>query len=237
MAVVTGPDAQAENRGESAAIRGVVRAVRQATISTETALRAVAVPYREGDRFKQGDVLVSFDCRRQIAEHEAALAAHREAVLNYDSNVILDRYKAVGRNDVEISRARADKAKADISSLAPRLDECTFVAPFDGRVVEVGVRAHERTVPQRPFLSIIDDRHLEIEAIAPSSIVASLLPGVAFAFKLDELGGHRVSAEISSIAAVVDPVSKTVKVIGVIKDQRADILAGMSGTAHFFTGK
>ena len=62
---------QAQSRGESSPIRGVVRAVRQATISSEAALRAVEVPFREGDRFKRGDLLVAFDCRRQIAEYEA----------------------------------------------------------------------------------------------------------------------------------------------------------------------
>ena len=223
--------------GDGRQIRGVVRAVRQATISSEFALRTIDVPFREGDSFKRGDLLIAFDCRRQTAEHNAAAAAYRESTLNLESNVFLDRHNAVGKNDVEISRARSAKTLAEMQSLHARLEDCSFKAPFDGRIVELTVRVHERTVPQRAFLSIIDDSNLEIEAIVSSAMLSAIAPGVAFSFKLDELGGRSVDAEIASIAAVVDPISKTVKVIGVIKERAAGILAGMSGTAHFKSGK
>jgi membrane fusion protein, multidrug efflux system len=217
-------------------VRGVVRAVQQAAIATETPLRAEQLPFREGHHFNKGDLLAAFDCRRQIAEHEAAKAVHRETVLNLDSNVQLDRHHAVGKNDVEISRAREAKAKADMTALASKLDECKFVAPFSGRVVDLGLHVHERTVPQRPYLAIIGDTQLEIEAIAPSSMLAHLRAGTTFQFKLDELDGLSVAAEVSTISATVDPVSKTVKIIAIIKQATTGILAGMSGTAIFTIG-
>ena len=129
------------------------------------------------------------------------MATNRESSVNLESNVFLDRHNAVGKNDVEISRARADKSRAEMHGLEARLDDCKFKAPFDGRIVELGVRVHERTVPQRAYLSILDDGNLEIEAIAPSGMLSAIEPGVAFVFKLDELGGRNVGAKVSSIAA------------------------------------
>ena len=214
-------------------IRGVVRAVAQATLTTEVPLLVVEVPFREGDSFKQGDLLAAFDCRRQQAEHDSAVAVQREAVLNLETSQLLDRYKAVGKNEVEIASARAARARSDLQGLNARLDECRFLAPFNGRVVEIGVRKHERTVPQRPYLSIIDDGRLEIETIVPSDMLAVLRPGVEFTFRIDELGGPIAAARVSSVAAAVDPVSKTVKVIGSIEQPVAGLLAGMSGTALF----
>ena len=227
----------AGNAGESSPqpipVRGVIRAVRQASIATDAALRAIELPYRESDSFKRNDTLVVFDCRRQNAEHQAAVASEREARLNLESNVQLDRHRAVGKNDVEIARARADKARADSAGIESRLDECRLIAPFDGRIAELTIRLHERTVPQRPFISIIDDSEIEIELIAPAGMLQALQPGSAFAFQIDELGGQPVAAEVAKLGAGIDPVSKTVKVIGVIKEQLPAILSGMSGTAVF----
>ncbi len=214
-------------------IRGVIRAVQQATISTDAPLRVIELPLRESERFKQGDTLAVFDCRRQQAELDAARAVQREAALNFESNVQLDRFQAVGKNDVEITRARADKARADIAGLVSRMDECKLVAPFDGRITELAIRTHERTQPQRPYISIIDDQQLEIELIAPASNLIDFALGVSFSFRIDELGGRIVNATVSRLGAGVDPVSKTVKVIGAIDRQAADILSGMSGTANF----
>ena len=44
--------------------RGVVRARAEAVIATDLNARIVALPFRKGDRFKKGDTLVEFDCRR-----------------------------------------------------------------------------------------------------------------------------------------------------------------------------
>ena len=59
--------------GSSGPVRGVVRAVHQATISTDSPLLAVELAFREGDRFRRGASLAVFDCRRQKSELDAAL--------------------------------------------------------------------------------------------------------------------------------------------------------------------
>ena len=227
--------ARAEGVAAMSTIRGVVRPARQATISTDGALRAIELPFREGARFKSGDTLALFDCRKQAADLAAAVAARREAVLTMESNIELDRFHAVGKNDVAISRARADKASADVSGLETRLDECRLVAPFDGRITELSLRTFERTVPQRAFISIIDDSALEIELIAASAMLSRLTPGTRFSFRLDELGGRTVDAEVAHLGASVDPVSKTIKIIGLVKVHDTQILSGMSGTATFLS--
>lgn len=223
----------AEPQVASGPVRGVIRSIQQATISTDAPLRAIGLPFREGDRFQRGDLLAEFDCQRQRSDLEAALAVQREAALMLETNIQLDRHKAIGRNDVEIARARQQKAHAEAQGLKTRTDDCRLVAPFGGRVVELAIRLHERTVPQRAFITILDDSRLEIELIAPSAMLADVQPGTPFAFQIDELGGRRIAAEVGSISAAVDPVSKTVKLIGAIKGEVQNVLSGMSGTAWF----
>jgi membrane fusion protein, multidrug efflux system len=152
------------------------------------------------------------------------------------SAVALDRQKAVGKNEVEIAKVREQRAKAELDALKPRLDECQFFAPFDGRIVDLILRVHERTEPNRPYLTIIDDGKLEIEVIVPSRTLSVLQIGNTFTFQIDELEKAIVTAKVKSIAAAVEPVSKTVKLVGVIEQPLPGILAGMSGTVSFASG-
>lgn len=212
-------------------VRGVVKAVQQASLSTDVPLRIVRLPYREGEAFEEGAVLVEFDCRRQRAEVEALKGALREAELNVSTSVSLDRFKAIGRNDVQIAKARLQKATGELKSLQARVEDCTVKAPFSGRVAESFLRELEFTVPQRPYLTIVGDKNLEIEAIVSSSLLTTLSPGRGIEFKVDELRPVIVQATISSVGAVVDPVSKTVKIKALVKDSPPGLTSGMSGTA------
>lgn len=218
-------------------IRGVVKALDYASMSTELPMRVSDLRIREGQSFRRGQTLVSFDCRRQRAELRSLSAQVREAELNLASSIALDRHNAIGRNDVEIARARAERAAAERTVLEARVQDCDIVAPFDGRVVEVAVRPLEVTAPQRPFLVIIDDSTVELELIAPASVLAIVAVGDDVEFAVDELGGRRVAATLKSVGAAVDPVSKTTRLLAAIRDKPAGLVSGMSGTAILGPGR
>lgn len=216
-------------------VRGVVRPVDQAAISSELGARITELPFKEGEAFRQGDLLAAFDCRRHRAEAQAAQAAHHEARIAHESQVYLQRHKAGARLDVETAKARADKAGAEATSLTVRLDQCRIMAPFSGRIAERGVHVHETPAPGKPFLTIIDDSALEVELIVPSAWLKWLKQGDSFAFAVDETGSS-YSSHVARIGATVDPVSQTVKVVGRLDNPDRRVLAGMSGSASLASG-
>lgn len=218
--------------GDSIPIRGVVRAVDQAAFSTDLGARVTAVHFREGERFKAGQPLIEFDCRKPRAEAESADAVRREMQLTMDSNKLLERHQAIGRHDVEISKARVAKATAEAEALKARLDQCVVIAPFDGRIAVLGVQQHEVPGPGKPFLSIVGAERLEIELIVPSSWLTWLKPGDSFTFAIDETARSYPMA-IARLGATVDPVSQMIKVIAVMTSNAEEILPGMSGSAFF----
>ncbi len=215
-------------------IRGVVRPQSKAIISADFQAAVAATNFKEGDRFRKGDLIIEFDCRRHQAELAAAEAQTLEMKLALENNVTLDKYKAVGKSDLEISRARVKRTEAEASGLRARLDQCKVVAPFDGRIEELGIHVHEMPAPGKPFLTIIEDQKLEIELIVPSGWLKWLKPETAFVFTVDETQTV-FPARVSRIAAAVDPVSQTVKVMGFFDTDAAasGILSGMSGAAQF----
>jgi membrane fusion protein, multidrug efflux system len=213
-------------------VRGIVRSVDQASISTELATRVAAVHFREGEHFKTGDVLLEFDCRRQRAGLVAAEAQQLEMQLNADKFRVLQRTQSVGKNDLEVSEARLVKASAEADALRSQLDQCVVIAPYNGRVLEVTLQKYEAAQPGKPFLGIVSISNLEIDVIVPSDWVRWLKPGIAFVFHIDEIR-RPVEAVIVRTGAAVDAISQTIKISAAFKGETEGVLPGMSGTAQF----
>jgi membrane fusion protein, multidrug efflux system len=213
-------------------IRGIIRAVETAMISTELTMRVARIAFMEGERFKKGDVLVEFDCRKPRAELAAAEAQHHEMKLTLDNNRVLQRAQAVGRHDFDVSASRVVKAAAEAEALRVRLDQCRVIAPYDGRVLDLSLHAHETPQPGKPFIGIVAEQDLEIDLVVPSQWVRWLTVGTVLIFSVDETGSSH-PARIKRIGASVDPISQTIRIVGVFAEPTSAILSGMSGTAEF----
>lgn len=216
-------------------VRGVVRAVGEATLSARLSARIGRLPLGEGASFRRGDTLVEFDCERPRAEARAASAAVEAQRKTVETNEELDRFNAIGKNDLLVSRSQLDRVRAESDALESQVKECVVLAPFDGRVMARLARAHESVQMGQPLLKVADTSELELELIVPSPWLAWLKPGTPFQFRVDETG-RVLQAELSRLGAAVDPISRTVRVIGRFNKQDAAVLPGMSGTGSF-TGR
>jgi RND family efflux transporter MFP subunit len=213
-------------------IRGVVRSRLEATISSRITAKITSMPYREGQSFARGALLVAFDCATLKAQLNAANAATSAYRKTHETNVELDTFQAVGRNDVEISKANMDKAGAEAHAISAQMSDCVIHAPFAGVVVEQIGHAHEVAASGQPLMKIQNGGDLEVQLIVPSGWLTWLKPGVPFDFKLDETG-ETVKGRITQLGAAVDPVSKTLRIAGTLEAASRPVLPGMSGSARF----
>lgn len=213
-------------------VRGVVRAVGEATLSSRLAARISRLPLGEGEAFRQGEVLVEFDCERPRAEARAASAAVEAQRKTVETNEELDKFNAIGKNDLLVSRAQLDRVRAESEALQSQVRECAVLAPFDGRVMARMARAHESVQMGQPLLKVADTSDLELELIVPSPWLSWLKPGTPFQFRVDETG-RVLQAQLSRVGAAVDPISRTVRVMARFAKQDAVVLPGMSGTGSF----
>lgn len=212
-------------------VRGLVRALTQAMISTEFTSPVATIGFKEGERFKRGDVLVAFDCRRQRAEFASSEAQHREMMLSFENNKLLRQSQAVGRTELDISEARAQKAAAEVEALRVRLDQCVLKAPFDGRVSELGIHELETPQPGKPYIGIIADGELEIDLIVPAAWLATVGVGTELQFAIDE-DRSRHEIVVRRLGAAIDPLSQTAKLVAAFAQPAPGVMPGMSGTAE-----
>ena len=219
-------------RSDHGVARGIVKAAAQAVLYAQVQGRVSQLPYKEGQRFEKGHMLVQINCDKYQAELAVAIAEHEVKDKVYKNNVELGKLNAVSTLDLETSEAEAKKALASIRVAAVNVKGCQIAAPFGGRIVSVMVNEHENVFPNDKLISLLDDSSLEIELVLPSSSLSWLKRKSPFTFVVDETR-RRYPARVREIGASVDAASQTVKVIGAFEKLPPEVLAGMSGSAQF----
>lgn len=216
---------------ELQSVRGVVRAEASAAIATELVARIASLPFKPGQSFRAGDVLLTFDCRRYEADLRAAEAEIKTQEIAVETNRQLLRHKATGTNDLALAEAKLAQSIATADSLRVRTSQCTITAPYDGRIIDRAVDVHEMPQANAPLLRIVKDGQLEVDLIVPSHWSVWLRSGFEFSFKIEETGTtHR--ARLLHPAAVADPVSRTMKLAAQLVDPSPLVRPGMSGSAE-----
>lgn len=227
-ALVSAPQgANAEND-----VRGVVRSLREAVLTTDLSARLIKFPLKDGDSFSEGDLLAEFDCDRHRAELRAAEAENNGHKLQLENNLHLLRHKAIGSYDVALSRTQAEKSAATAQSIRVRINQCRLLAPYAGRVVEAIAHEYEMPATNAPLMKIVDHRNLETDFIVPSRWLRHLKPEMAIDLTVEETGG-KYRGKLKRIGAQVDAVSQTLKITIGFDGVADGVMPGMSVSAVF----
>ncbi len=211
-------------------VRVIVRPFETTAISSEINARIIYLPQREGDSFHKGDLLVEFDCRRTVAERDAAEAAMKDLGAAYESQKKLLEYKSAGTVTVEQARHQLERAEAELRVYEVRLESCRVVAPFDGIVSEKAAHVYEIAQPNQTLIKIINQNRIELVMMVPSSWLAHIGRD-PFPVVIDETGAT-YPARILQTTGLIDPVSQTARVIAELVEPSPAVLPGMSGTAR-----
>lgn len=209
-------------------IRAQLTPRRYTTIAAEIGAKVSSLPVAESAAFKAGQVLVSFDCSLQRAQLDKALAELDGAEQTLKSNLRLQELNSVGQLELDLSRAAANKAKAEVGAHKAVLAKCEVLAPYSGRVAEQKVREQQYVQPGQALLDILDDSQMELEFLVPSVWLRWLKIGGSFQVQIDETQ-KTYPARFTRIGARVDPVSQSVKVAAAINGKYPELIAGMSG--------
>ncbi len=176
---------------------GTVMARRRAKLSPEMGGMVLAIPLREGQRVKRGDVVLRLDDRLQQAElvlaekdREASLSREQEACLSADraererertarlaqqaiaSEDLLDRASTEALRAhaaCEAARANVARARAAVALGETRVEKMVLRAPFDAIVAEVDAELGEWVTPSPPALPV----PAAIDILDPDSIYIS----------------------------------------------------------------
>jgi membrane fusion protein (multidrug efflux system) len=204
----------------------------QSVLASELSAKIISLPFREGDAFRAGQALVSFDCDFFRAQLNKAEASCEAAVQTLRVDRRLAQLNSIGTLDVDLAAAKLKEAQAEAGAMQVTVSKCTLAAPFSGRVAKLDAQEYEYVAPGKPLLEILATNRLELQMIVPSRWLAWLKIGGQFSVKVDELD-REYNGRIVRLGARIDPLSRTISLAGGIEGSHPELLAGMSGTALF----
>jgi len=213
-------------------VRALIRAVNEATLSSELPGRLLRVALREGEAFRKGERLVEFDCNSFQAQQAVAQAELRRSQAKLEGLEAMASLRSAGAVELALARADVDKARAEVRSAGLMVERCVIVAPFAGRVVELKVHAHESVPSGAPLLAIVDDRQLEVTMVVPAAWLGWLAPGRRFTLALDG-SSQTFQGQLTRLGAQVDPVSQTLTVYGAVTEPPPGVIPGLTATVTF----
>jgi len=217
---------------DSERIRTQLVSQHDVVISSQVEGKIALLPFKDGDAFKRGQLLVGFDCELYAAQLHKAEAAAEAAGKVYAVNKQLSALRSVGELDVEQAKAKAKEADADAEYVRATVNRCQVTAPFAGRVAKRIAAQYEYVPAGKALLQIVDGENLELKLNVPSMWLAWLRVGTTLQVHIDDLNDNYAGA-IVRLGARVDPVSQTLEVIANIKGGHPELLPGMSGWARF----
>lgn len=182
-------------------------------ISAQIIARITALPFREGDVVRTNDVVVRLDSREYAARLEqsqanlkaqeanlvGAQAALKQAKADFERAQMLHESKDIARSDLDVAESaflRADAqvsataqaievARAQVTQAQKDLDNCTIVAPIDGRIVKLDAEVGELVVigtlnnPSSVIMEIADLGTMLMKARVDEANVAGVKAGQA----------------------------------------------------------
>lgn len=211
------------------AIRAQLSPLNYTTLAAELGAKVQELPFKEGESFASGDVLVRFDCSVQQAQLARVRATQAIAARNASTNQRLLNLGSIARVEAENSISELARADAEVRELEAIVSKCQIDAPFNGKIVEQRVRSQQFLQVGQPLLDILDTRGLELELIAPSKWAPWLKVGHVFDIRIDETG-KTYPAKVTRVGARIDPVSQTFKVVAIVDGEYTELSPGMSGT-------
>ncbi len=216
----------------------VVRLVphQETVLSAAMEGRIITLPFKEGEAFKKGDLLLGFDCIYEKSQLEKAQAVSKAANKKHQVVAGLKKFKTTTDLEIELAALEAAKAKADEKMMIATVRKCSLHAPFDGKVSTLDVQPHQFATPGTKLMRIIDDTALNVEFFASSHLTPYLNVGQEFTLHIVETGTQHQS-RIIRLGADIDPVSHSIKVVATIIGEKQGLMAGMSGQISLLKAK
>lgn len=185
-----------------------------------------------GSSFTKGKMLVSFDCSENAARLKIAQAELKASRENHNAKVRLQGLQAAGEVEVSLAAAAVERSSGQVELARAQIAQCTVNAPFSGRAAKVHAKEHQGVNAGAPLAELISDGPLKLRLNVPSRWLSTIKIGSKFEVHVDETG-RSYSAKISAIGARVDTAAQTIEIEGRFAAAFPELLAGMSGSAHF----
>ena len=197
-------------------------------VVSELNARVLELPFQEGQRVEAGALIARLDDREFGPEAERSQAERDQAKANLDRKKKLAADGAISPQELEDAQTSLHVAEAVAALARARLEKTRIRAPFPGLV---GVRRVSRGAYMREGQVITDLTRVDemkVTFSAPERFAKELKPGIDVELRTPAFPGETFVGKLSVVDPVVDPGTRTLRLVARIPNRGFRLRPGMS---------
>jgi membrane fusion protein (multidrug efflux system) len=206
---------------------GTLRANESVRLTASVTEIVSAIHFDDGDRVREGKVLVEMTSAEEHALLEEAEARVAEARRQYHRVKSLESQGTEAKSLLDQRRREWETARARLAAIESRLQDRLIRAPFGGVVGLRDISPGALVEPGDLITTLDDDSVMKLDFSVPSTYLAALKPGLGVVARTRAYGERDFSGQVSSVASRVDPVTRAVLVRAMLPNPGRILKPGM----------
>lgn len=206
---------------------GTLKAQEAVTLSALVTKTIQAIHFDDGQRVKQGEVLVEMASREERALLQEAKVTASEAERQYERVKSLQKRNLASDAQLDERRLNYDTAQAKLEAVKARLADRTVIAPFDGVMGLRQVSLGTLVKPGDTIATLDDDRVMKLDISIPSIYLNTVKIGMAVNALAVDLNNQIFSGTIASVDSRIDPNTRSIRVRALLDNPDQHLVSGM----------
>jgi membrane fusion protein (multidrug efflux system) len=214
---------------------GSLRSDETIVVRPEIAGRIAQIPFREGERVSQGQVLVRLDDSVQKADTDRAKAnltlqksKHERAVDLRNKGFISGQALDEAENNLRVSAA-------DLESMEARLAKMEIRAPFAGTIGLRSVSVGEYVKEGQDIVNLESLDPLKVDFRIPEVYLSQVRNGQALQITLDAVADRSYSGQVYAINPLLDAAGRSVVIRATVPNPDGRLRPGMFARVRLLT--
>lgn len=207
---------------------GSIEAIEKITVVSEIDGTIISLPFQEGTHVRKGQLIAQLDDSQLSAEVNRTEALYTQSQSVYNRVKTVVEQKAGTPQDLDDALASLKVAEANVKLANARLSKSRIVAPFDGMIGSRRISVGSYLRPGEIITELANLDEIRITFSAPEKFLAQLKRGAEVTVSSPVYPDHKVKGKIIAIEPVVDPDTRTARVVARVQNPGQKFRPGMS---------
>lgn len=220
---------------------GTVEAGEAITVISEVDAVVNSLPFTEGQDIEEGGLIAVLDDQQIAAAYASAEATRDQARITHERTKSIVEAGAGAKQELDVANAALKVAEAQLEQARVRLSKTKIRAPFAGvlgaRMVSPGAFLRSGFSLATPITTLTQISRLKVTFTAPERIFPLLHRGSEVTVSTPAYPGYSLTGKIDVVDPVVDPITRSVRIIARMANPDRKFRPGMSASVTAVLGE
>ncbi|MCI0531532.1 MAG: efflux RND transporter periplasmic adaptor subunit [candidate division Zixibacteria bacterium] len=207
---------------------GTIEALDAITVVSQIDALVIDIPFAEGTPVEKGTLIAQLDDTQLKAEEARAEALVDQKRISFDRVKSIVDQKAAAPQDLDDAAAALKMAQAELDLIRARLAKTRIVAPFSGLIGARLVSPGAFVSTGDPITDLASIDQLRVIFYSPERYVGVLRKGASVTVSAPAYPGYESRGTVSVVEPVVNPQTRTIKVLAKVNNSDRKFRPGMS---------